>query len=162
MTVMTYFYVFEKFVSSSETESLHFHIISFIGRRSVSDWFALIIAFIIFELYKNEYKYKECIKCIKNMIDKVNFEVRFADNKIWVYEDEKINNFNEEYRKNRENNVRLARMERYFRKMHLLERHEMLSFSNLPQHHLRVEYIDQIAYDRGWVDRHEYIHILAK
>lgn len=89
-------------------------------------------------------------------------KVHFGENVINVYHDDKINNFNEEYRKNRENNVRLYRMESYFRKVNLLEKYEMLSIESFPQRHIRIGFLIHIADDKRWIDRDEYLHIHVK
>jgi hypothetical protein len=99
---------------------------------------------------------------ISDIIDVKTNRVRFGENELKIYEDEKINNFNDEYRKNREENVRLARMEYYFRKMNLLGKDEMISFSCYPHRHIRGPFLDQIAYDRQWIDRDEYLQIYTK
>jgi hypothetical protein len=99
---------------------------------------------------------------IKDINDNNKLHVYFGENTVNIYEDDKNNNFNDEYRKNRDNNVRLARMERYFRKMHLLEKYEMLSIENYPQHHLRINFLICIADDRKWIDSDEYLHIHVK
>lgn len=96
------------------------------------------------------------------MGDVQSTKVHFGENVVNIYDDDKINNFNDEYRKNREKNVRLARMERHFRKLNLLEKYEMLSFETFPQRHIRIQFLIQIADDRRWIDRHEYLHIHVK
>lgn len=93
---------------------------------------------------------------------KNEIHVHFGQNNIKIYEDDRLNNFNDEYRRNRENNIRLASMERYFRKMHLLEKYEMLSFSDVRQRHLRTDFLICIADNSRWIDYHEYLYIHTK
>ena len=89
--------------------------------------------------------------------------VCFGENQIKIYEKEYPSyNVNEEYRKNRKNNSRLSKLEEYFRKMNLLLKGEMLAFSDCYQQHFRIGYIQYISYRYGWIDRHEYLHIVTR
>ncbi len=73
-------------------------------------------------------------------------------------------NYNEEYEK-RYVNRRLAKMERYFRKHNLLEKTEMLDMldmSDFHQKHIRLPFIEYIAYRNGWIEPNESLTILTK
>jgi len=87
--------------------------------------------------------------------------VSFNDNLyIKLIEEDKSYNYNEEYSK-RHLNRKLYKMEHFFRKANLLEKNEMLDLKHYPQKHIRIDFIQLIAYKKYWIDRGDYIHIIC-
>ena len=82
-------------------------------------------------------------------------------NTICTLFEDKSYNYNEEYVKKYRVNRVLSRMERYFRKHHLLEKGEMLEIFHTPQRHLRVEFVECIARKEGWIYSDEFLHIIT-
>lgn len=90
--------------------------------------------------------------------------VKFSDSyEYFLIEEDKEYNYNEEYEKRHLNRV-LARMERFFRKHDLLLPGEMLELTCTQQKHLRLPFIEHIAYRKGWLSHNdnEYINIITK
>jgi hypothetical protein len=80
-----------------------------------------------------------------------------------LIEEDKSYNLNENYTdKNIHLNRVLYRMEKFFRKMNLLEKGEMLSIERSPQKHIRSPFIDCIAYKMKWIYPDEYVHVISK
>lgn len=90
--------------------------------------------------------------------------VQFNDfNQYFLIEEDKEYNYNEEYEKRHLNRV-LAKMERFFRKHDLLLPGEMLDITQIPQKHLRLPFIEHIAYRKGWINynNNDHINIITK
>lgn len=79
----------------------------------------------------------------------------------FLIEEDKEYNYNEEYEKRHLNRL-LSKMERHFRKHHLLLPGEMLDITHIPQKHIRLPFIEYIAYRKGWMKQDEYINIITK
>lgn len=91
-------------------------------------------------------------------------KVNFSDNLniSLIYED-KSYNYNENYTDSkRYMNRLLYKMEKFFHKMDLLQKGEMLDISHDCQKHIRVPFIECIARDKGWIYGDEFIHIITK
>jgi hypothetical protein len=79
---------------------------------------------------------------------------------VFINED-KSYNVNEDYTSKKvELNRVLYKMERFFRKNHLLNKGEMLSIEHRPQKHIRSPFVDCIALKMRWIYRDEYLHIV--
>lgn len=88
--------------------------------------------------------------------------VKFSDSfQYFLIEEDKEYNYNIEYEKRHINRV-LARMECFFRKHDLLLPGEMLDLTTTPQKHIRLPFIEYIAYRKGWLKQCEYINIITK
>lgn len=68
---------------------------------------------------------------------------------------------NEPWFKSKRYNRKLRRIERYMRKIYLLEEKEFLELNNYESKHIRNPFINLISHENRWINYDEYLNVVV-